>query len=239
MLEPIRAWLNGNRDYYTGVAIYSQAGTNEELLQVLKKGPNDFRTKRLQDELLQLCNELKLQQNDTANSVGGKSKTTSTGIAKATDQQQTAIRPHNPTLYDACKLEAGLQYKKVMNTRARLFGLAAHSDYVDVNKEDKVFDRVKLALEVVHEYNLVSQLYDRAAYVKTHGRLPTDQEDNEENEYDHLQDHLVKLRLDNARKAYNKLKAKEQTAERIALLQKHEENIKKLEAKWDSLKPQQ
>lgn len=238
MLEPIRAWLNGNRDYYTGVAIYSQAGTNEELLQVLKKGPNDFRTKRLQDELLTLCNQLKIQQHGIANPVRRKDKTNAIKSAKGPDQQPIALRPHNPTLYDACKLEADLQYKKVMNTRARLFGLATHSDYVDVNKEDKVFDRVKLALEVVHEYNLVSQLYDRAAYVKIHGRLPNDQDDNEENEYDHLQDHLVKLRLDNARKAYNKLKAKEQTAERISLLQKHEENIKKLEAKWDSLKPQ-
>ena len=59
--------------------------------------------------------------------------------------------------------------------------------------------------------------------------------DEEETEYDNLPDHLVKKTLDNLRKNYNKIKNREQTPERIELLQKHEKNIKKLMAKWDLL----
>jgi len=238
MLETIRAWLNGNREYYTGVAIYSQVGTNEDLLEVLKKGPNDFRTNRLQEDLLTICNQLKSQINENAtNSHAGKNPGPETIRAEAGNKQQSPVRPCNPTLYDACKLAADQQYKKVMNARAVLFNLAAQVNFEDPNTEAKINDRVKLALEVVQGYQLTSQLYDRADYVKLHGRLPDGGEEIREDEYDHLQDHLVKLRLDNARKAYNKLKIKEATPERIALMQAHAANIEKLENKWNSLKP--
>lgn len=257
MLEQIRAWLNGKREYYSGVAIYAQAGTNKELLQVLMKGPNDFRVKRLQEDLLQICNELKIasgannvaqnanvitQNADEHNTIlrPGKEPGNKKETAEAGDRQTAPVHPRNETLYNACELEAKSAYKKVMNDRAILFSLANSGEaWEDPNQPHKINDRVKLAIDIVTGWQHVSQLYDKADYVKLNGRLPADQDDTGESEYDHLQDHLVKLRLDNARKALNKLKAKEQTPERIALMQKHDENIKKLEAKWHSLKPAQ
>ena len=148
--------------------------------------------------------------------------------------------PVNSQLYDACIEEANTEYKKVMNARAILFKKAAADGFLDINKPDLIFDRGQLAIEVLQGWQKVSQLYDRADYVKQHGRLPSAEADLEDdNDYDVIPDSLVKQRLDNARKAYNKLKKKERTPERIALLQQHEANIKKLKAKWDSLQPPQ
>lgn len=235
MLETLRAWLNGTREYNAGVAIYSQVGTNEKLLDVLKKGPNDFRVKRLQEELLDICNQLK-KENGTGTVLQSPQQTNENKVVEKGNRQENRVHPCNETLYAACKLEADQLYKKVMNDRAILFKLTECEKFEDPNLAHKVQDRVKLALDVVTGHQAVSQLYDKADFVKQHGHLPDTGEDPEE-EYDHLPDHLVKLRLDNIRKAYNKLKKKEPNPERIALLQKHESNIEKLETKWLSLKP--
>lgn len=239
MLQQIRTWLNNShRDYYTGVALYAIVGTNKELLNVLKKGPNDFRVKKLQEELLAMCNEKKkttaVTTYEKPNDPGKLLPPTEAGTNESRIEKTA-----NPELYDSCKQYADEAYKKVMNERAILFNRAnAGEAWEDPNLTHKIDDRVKLALNIVTGWQQVSQLYDKANYVKLHGRLPADQDEPEEPEYDNLQDHLVKQQLDNARKALSKLRKKEPTPKRIALMQKHEENIKKLEAKWRSLKPQ-
>ncbi|HVX01401.1 MAG TPA: hypothetical protein VHA52_13340, partial [Candidatus Babeliaceae bacterium] len=143
--------------------------------------------------------------------------------------------PVNPELYESCKREADIEYKKVMNKRAVLFSMADSEGFEDPNTEAKINDRSKLAIDIVTGYQKISDLYDRVNFVKSHGHLP-DQGGIGEKEYISLPDHLVKLRLDNARKAYNKIKAKERTPKRVVLMQKHEENIKRLEEQWKSLK---
>ncbi|HVX00351.1 MAG TPA: hypothetical protein VHA52_07950, partial [Candidatus Babeliaceae bacterium] len=152
----------------------------------------------------------------------------------ATNQSNNNELP-NADLYEVARHEADIAYKKVMNARAVLFSLAKCEAWEDPNLPDKINQRAPLAIEVVTAYQKASDLYDRANFVNAYGYLP-DQDHTGQQEYTHLQDHLVKLRLDNARKALNKLKAKETTAERIALIQKHEANIRVLEEKWKALK---
>jgi hypothetical protein len=271
MLETLREWLNGKRDYITGVAIYSQVGDNGGLLALFKKGSNEFRERRLVEELLLICTALKSQQNGksilpgTCMDKGAAGNNKSTGKPKSDngDGKEATIRATgtgkadknkdgssildrtasdsdlavNPDLYNACKAEADKNYKEVMNMRAVLFAMAPADDFSDANTPEKINNRTKLALDVVQGFQKISQLYDRADYVKLHGRLP-DQDPGEENEYDHLSDHLVFAKLNNARKALSKLKKHEPTAERIALMQKHKSIIEKLEPKWLLLKPQ-
>ena len=234
MLDALRAWLNGNREYFTGVALLQQLSTNTALLNLLRKGKTDFTYKRLQDELLQICNKMKaypsfvIQKNVPP-------------AAKPSQQDQTGDEIKNPALYNACLKEAHLLYKEMMNERAILFASANVESYEDVNRPDLVHERSKAAVDLVVKYQRVSQLYDRANHVKLHGALPQylQQENEVQNEYDSLPDHLVKQTLDNMRKNYNKIKKRPQTAERIALLQKHEANINKLVARWQLLKPAQ
>lgn len=147
-----------------------------------------------------------------------------------------AISPPNPELYKACKHEADMEYKQAMNTRALLFAMVPANKFEDPNRPDLVASRKGLALAAARQYNHASELYDRADYVKLNGRLPDQEADNIDEEVANLENHEVKPALDNARKAMSKLKGREQTAERIALIQKHELKIKALEARWLSLK---
>ena len=268
MQQTLRNWLNSRKDYFQGVAIYEQFNPDEKLLAVLNNGPNDFRQKRLVEELLKIYQNLNSKQNEGIQSIpaevsgmAGKKESSKNAIKVAQNanivtqnvnkvasdanevtpsKAKGVTSPVNPELYNACLEEANNEYKKVMNARAVLFKKAAPDGYLDINKPDLIKDRGGLAIEVVQGWQKVSELFDRANYVHQHGRLPSSGADLEDdNEYDLIPDSLVKQRLDNARKAYNKLKNKERTPERVALLQQHEENIKKLKAKWDSLRPQQ
>lgn len=232
MFQTLQAWLNEKGDYYTGVAIYSQLPHDANLLPILRKGPNEFREKRLKEILLEAYENLK----EVAPIASGAKVARKTPTKKVTTLH-VEQPPVNAELYNACKAEADLKYKKVMNDRAVLFRMAQAENFQDSNTIEKIEARASLAIAVVQEWKTVSELYDRANFVKLNGRLPDNGQEEEENEYDHLPDHLVKLRLDNARKAYNKLKKKESTPERIVLMQRHEEVIKKLDKKWRSLRP--
>jgi ribosome-binding ATPase YchF (GTP1/OBG family) len=127
-----------------------------------------------------------------------------------------------------------------MNLRAVAFSLATVEGFEDVNRPDLVAKRSPIVVDAVIKYQRASKLYDIAKYVHDHGRLPNeDAEHDEATEMDAVPDELVKSTLDNLRKNYNKMKKREQTPERVALLQKHVTNIKKLEARWHLLKFQQ
>lgn len=143
--------------------------------------------------------------------------------------------PRNEDLWLAAKREADTLYKTVMNKRAELFALGRMDDMTDPNAPNRIEARRQLALDVVQGFAEVSLLYERADYVKQHGRLP-DMPEMEEPDSGEIPDHLVKQALDNARKNFSKMKNREQTAMRVALLQKHEETIKQLEKRWHSLK---
>jgi hypothetical protein len=252
MLETLRAWLKGNKDYDTGVDLYSQVGDNAALIRLFANGATDFNRRRLEQELLKICKTLKNNPNDYSwHSDTGRPVSNIVGLRPESKLQQEpggghhedriptpsapAKQPANLELYNAAKLQADKLYKQTMNNRAVLFSLA-QDDYTEPNTEERINARAKLALSVVMNFQEVSALYDKAEHVKTFGRLP-DQGDNEENEYDHLPDHLVKQTLDNLRKNLSKIKKREQTPERIALQQKHEANIQKLSDKWHLLKP--
>ena len=237
MLETIRAWLNSHRDYFSGVLIYSQVSVNEELLAVLRKGKNPFREKRLLEELLQACNNLKQISNYDNQQSAAIAKTPISERISNTVKNKIEIHAGNATLLHACLEEANEQYKKTMNARAILFKLAEVENFQDPNTKEKIQDRAKLAIQVVENYNRTSQLYEKADYVRAHGRLPNTNTQEEEMENENLPDYLVKQRLDNARKAHSKLKSKPTTPERVAALLKHQTNITKLAEQWASLKP--
>ena len=242
MLGTIKTWLNGGKNYFTGVLLYEQTGKDKRLLELFKKGPSDFSKKKLQDELQAICDQLKSTDEKPASQKAippakKKEIITSSPLPKLPHQK---IDPGtNPQLYEACIAEANKVYKEAMNLRAELFLSAKANDFEDPNRPDRVQQRSKIAVNVVEGYKAASGLYDKAEYVRINGRLPEQPalEPDDESDYDNIPDHMVKQELDNLRKNYNKMKKRPQTPERVALLQKHEMNIKKLEDKWHSLKP--
>lgn len=264
MLEMLRTWLNGAREYNAGVLLYEQCDHSADLLEMFKKGINDFRKRRLQEELLIICKKLKGEQKNTERdilratdsrentggiiptNIGSDTDSDSQGLLRkggeilrpcGRQDVSTNIPPVNAALFNAAKLVADKRFKQVMNERAVLFSMIDNNSLEDPNTAERISARCKMAINVVRGYQAVSKLYDDAEFVKANGKLPY-ADDSAGGEYDNLPDDLVKQKLDNLRKNYNKIKDREQTPERIALLQKHKSNIEKLEARWRLLKSQ-
>jgi hypothetical protein len=222
----IQQWLNSKRDYAAGILLYEALDSCDlDILTLLKKGRTNFSAKKLFDLLLAAHKGEKpvKKTQDPAHTASFVTK----------KELPIPVEVLNDELLQACKYEADMAYKECMNKRALLMSLVPADEMDDANRPDLVEQRKKLALEVLQEYKQVSKLYDKADFVKKHGRLPDQPDQNPEID---IPDIEVKSALDNARKAYNKLKNKEQTPERIALMQLHQEKIKNLSARWDSLK---
>ena len=228
-MQLVKDWLNGTKEYWTGVFLYKKYGTDKAFLIALNKGKTDFLYQRLQKDLKAI--------------VEAENKKQAAPSATTTPTIQPKISPlvkkdySDTPLYIACKKEADLLYKQVMNDRALLFASFDINGLDDVNAPDKVLQRSKPAIDVIIGYRRLSKLYEKADFVKLNGRLPNDvpDEDDEIN-VDGIPDHLVKQKLDNARKNFNKMDKREKTPERIDLLEKNSKLIKQLEARWQSLK---
>ena len=252
MLEQLRSWLNGGKDYTAGVLLYLQLGDNEPLKKLLKKSKTDYNVKRLQEELRAICVGLKSNENVHSYSTTKKDSQPAINQAKInghqpfitnkanTDPAPSADDPNvnafaNIQLYDACKAEANKKYKEAMNARAVLFGMLPADEYAEVNKQDLVLQRSALAIKVVGLYNEASRLYDRADYVSLHGKLPDADDHPDLADMELIPEYQVKQYLDNRRKNYQKLIKKEATPDRVLIIQQHEKDIEILERRWHSL----
>ena len=126
-----------------------------------------------------------------------------------------------------------------MNKRAMLFALCQTDGWEDENEPGKVAVRGKIALDILNYHEkVVVPAYDKLDHVRATGQLPkaTSPAQIEEQDYDLLPDHMVKQTIDNLRKNLSKMRRREQTPERIALIEKHEASLEKLLQRWASLK---
>ena len=223
-MDVIRLWLNGNKNYYTGLVLFIRYSTNEQLKQLFRSGDTPYNVDRLEKEMNLLVQP---KQAEAILPVEIKSP-----IITVPAEKLPAV---NEDLYHVAKDMANMAYKEVMNLRAELFALARVENWEDCNRPDKIQQRSKMAIDVVIKYNRTRGLFESADFTRTHGRLETTPEDDGE-DYASLPDHLVKQKLDNLRKSRNKLKNRPVTPGRMETLQKHDSNIKKLEARWQLLR---
>ena len=231
MFDTIRAWLNGNREYFTGTSIFKKCSKDVRLIALLSSGKNAYNEKRLQQEMLQVYTDLKAQQVPDTIIINIPKKP-----EKYSAKSQKNIPAPESEIYTGAKNHASKVYKDCMNKRAQLFAMAKVEDWEEENTLARIAERGKLAIEVVMLYNQASKLYDAADFILENGRTPAEVlTDAEEEPFKHLPDHLIKHTLSNARKALNKLKVKEPTPERLALIAQHTASIQILEKKWHSL----
>ena len=228
-------------DFFTGTIIYKKwPEANPRLLELLKQGPTDFSSQQLKEAMEYAVISITARESAAPEKTGVMVRNI---VLKHPEQISTAAapvasdsaKPPNPELYTACKIQADNLYKEVMNKRAELFSLARPDISSDPNFPDKIEARRELALDVVEGFKEVSNLYDRADFVKIHGYLPGSP-DPESSEAEEIPDHLVKQTLDNLRKNVSKTRRKEITPERTLKIQNWEAQIKILEARWHSLK---
>ncbi|MBN8833768.1 MAG: hypothetical protein BGO53_08865 [Sphingobacteriales bacterium 39-19] len=230
MLEAIRLWLNSQRQYLPGIILAGQF-CKLPILDLLRKGESPRNRERLEKIMWDELNRLK----------EGRPQ----GIATAPPAPAKNIKLPNPEpvskpvhigspIYDAAKLEADKMYRQVMADRAVLFNKASCEAYEDPNTPDRVKSRSKLALDVVEGYRKASALYEKADYIARTGSVPNTEETHEE-DYAALPDIRLKPTISNIQKNLSKLRKREATPERLALIAAHEANLKKLEERWRSL----
>ena len=236
MFETLRTWLNGTREYYTGVAIFNSFSHNKQLKEIFSSAKSDYKRGRLFDEIKSHYDLLKL---NSSNIVESKLSTQEKVIfftkKESIDSNISNECIIESEIYKQARAAARKVYKQCMNLRAQLFLLASVEDWQDQNSPDIVAKRSKMAVDVVLLYNEASHLFEISDYVKIHGRLPIETASDDSNIYEHTPDYLIQQELSNARKALSKLKNKPVNDARILLIAKHQKNIKILENKWHSL----
>lgn len=219
-MKIILNWLNGNKDYWTGVSIYKAYGKSELYKKMFATNNSSFNAIKLEAELRKLVN-----------------------ISTPTAPPSAApkIKDYSETeLYKVSKNKTDKFYKEVMNMRAVLFAMVdAEEDLTLINTPEKIAQRKPLCLKIVPGYRQVSMDYDDVDYIKKNGMMPHKQEDSSDLNIDDIPDDLVFKKLDNARKNYNKMFKREHTPERVQMLQEREALIKKLEKRWQLLQESQ
>jgi hypothetical protein len=257
MLNEVRKWLNSSRDYTAGARIYAQAGNNPLLRSLFLKPRTDFSYKLLQDELLQIYHSLKALADGQPAEISEPASTSAEtdpeseqpkkghGSGKADSSSDGSKVPDrrgpNPELYEAAHSEAIKPYKEAMNDRAVLFRMIPSTACEDPNRPDLIEQRRELGLNVVKKYNEASALFDRADYVRIHGKLPDNEQPEEKlADPDQVHECLVYYYLTAYQKNLNKMKARagkvSDTPERVAMMQQYESHISKLTTRWHSLK---
>lgn len=240
MVERLLQWLNGNRkNYGAGVALYCAYGKDMRLKHVFLQGKNPFNESRLVKELQELAgvSEPAAQTAPTL---------TRPSLPPSPKGESVRVRPEEPStqapaLLAAATHEAHTAWKELMNQRALLFGLCRKvDDWEDENDPQRVIMRGKLALEILtFNRKVVMPAYDKLDYVREHGKLPpvhADVTQDVDEDYANLPDHKVKQTIDNLRKNLSKLRKREQTPERVAIITNHELSLQKLLVRWDYLK---
>ena len=228
MMEAVRAWLNGKRDYFTGVSIFKKFCSDDRLIRLLSAGENTYNKERLLEEIMIIWNKIK-DEEERPEPVE----------IKILEIDITAAPPeitveNSNQLFEKAHREAMKIYKLCMNKRAVLFQLTEVEDWQEVNTAERIANRSRLAIEVVELFNQASSMFSIADYIKKYNRMPQDAALDTQDMFVNLPEALIKPTLDNARKALNKLKGKEPTSDRLKLMQKHLDNIKILENKWHS-----
>lgn len=211
MFQILHKWFINDCHYWKGVVIYeSMENADPSLVISFKNSRSTENENLLKSLLLEYYNKAKESQ--------------------SIQPEPLIVNTSNKNiLLEACQKEASDAYKKMMNKRAVLFALVKK----EINTQENIEVKKKLALEVVTDYKQVTNLYDKVVYVKTHNKLP--EPVKAQKSIDDIPDFMIKQSIDNLRKNINKLKKKEPTSKRISLLQSHNSTLENLLSKWHSL----
>ena len=140
------------------------------------------------------------------------------------------VKQINPELEASCKADADKSFKELMNVRARLFQHCFIEPDGNENDENAVRLREQYVLEILKLQPTHYEAYEKLHFVIKHGKLPEPEISPGELKKNKIPDNpleLEKMRV-NLMKSISKLKKKEQTSERMDLLQKNEEKLKSI-----------
>lgn len=208
-------WLNSNpRNYLQGVDIYKRLGDSPTQLHYFLQGQSTISANKLFEALRDIYYAIKQ----------GNKPTDPVMQPRTPKPKAEPSAPANKPLLEACKADADKHFKELMNVRALLFQLCPDEPEMDENSENAVRLRELYALQLLDMQPAHHEAYTTLRYVEQHGKLPDAPAEPKASELPSSPIELERMRT-NLMKNISKLKRKEQTPERIALLQSHESKL--------------
>lgn len=226
------SWLNSaTKDFASGRVILKRLRKEHDNLPMYERGATEQNKVSLFNDLRTIYYELKGIEISIkkSNPIGLVSPVVSAPIENISTPVQDVSAPapvKNDELLKSCKLDADNAFKKMMTTKAVLFSMCDTEKRPNENTADIVQARSILAFDILEQHSEMKRLYDVYEYVQEHGKLP----DEKPIEMAPLPSNPVLLERmrTNIMKNISKLKKKEQTTSRIALIQQHEETLNRI-----------
>lgn len=235
-MKELVQWLNSSREWDKGVDLIQEFATDQQVRNLFAQvSPSPVYADMLFQEIRSIYYALKKRPDKPSKQPDPPPtpipQFPSGGIAHL---QQEPVLPNpvkdsepfkDSALALQCKLEADKLYKLMMNTRAELFAQCFTVPVHGENSDEALSIRSDLAMKIMELQYEVDLAYDRYRYVIANGQLP----DAPSSEFQVPTDpmDLLQTKL-NLQKAINKLKRREQTAERIALIQQKSEHLNRV-----------
>lgn len=217
----LKDWLNSQKNYLEGVEIYKRLGDDAEILMYfLNSQPH----KVSQEKLFESLRSIYYQFKNSSQSIPPLDKMVEG------NQVLEETKTFNPTLESICKAEADKSFKELMNIRARLFQHCFIEPDGNENDENPVRLREQYVLEILKLQPTHYEAYEKLHFVREFGRLPEVELSPGETGKNKIPENpleLEKMRV-NLMKSISKLKRKEQSPERVDLLQKNQEKLKSI-----------
>lgn len=231
-MKELVQWLNSSREWDKGVDLIQKFATDQQVRNLFAEvSPSPVYADMLFQEIRSIYYALKNSKPvvpiEPEEITPPQPKFPTGGLVRIQAEPVLPAEKESDSFRDSplavqCKLEADKLYKLMMNTRAELFAQCSTGPVHGENSDEALSIRSDLAMKIMELQYDVDMAYERYRYVIANGQLP----DSPSSEFQVPTDpmDLLQTKL-NLQKAINKLKRREQTAERIALIQQKSEHL--------------
>lgn len=172
-MEDVRNWLNGSKDYQTGIQLYLKYGDNDLLKRLLtQEGHSEYKFTRLVNALQQML----LTKKDPA-----KKETPAKAVQLVTPKKETIKEipieknwsEKKDTVEQSLFLQWKQTYSEMMNLCARVGELSKEAS--EKNDKSKIDEAGRMALKILDLDDQCDRLYSDRDFYKANGRLPDEE----------------------------------------------------------------
>jgi hypothetical protein len=159
-MQEIIAWLDGDRDYWSGSALYEKYGSNSFLKKVLPEGPTPYKIQKLETELESLVPATPAKHSASTIDAPQNDIVATPDHSVKSDQDSPAPNPKEMERYLSLKLLLKQTYDQIQRNMVLL---------------DLLTDQKQLHQSAKHILNLndkVTGIYDLLDFYDEHGKFP-------------------------------------------------------------------
>lgn len=214
-MKDLVAWLNKPGDIQEGIRLYSVYLPNEQA-PLLNRTPN------VQQFLFEKLRAVYYEKKGITHKHKPTAQEAASAILPKAEKEKGT---RNIELEKATKAAADKLYKEFARLKAQLFMMVPSEQKASENKTDAIAMRAPYVEQMMELQPVMDEAYSTYRYVCEHGKLPTPPSSRKRiinNAYE------LSIALATEIKNFSKLKKKETTPERLALIQTKESRINQM-----------